>query len=166
MAAHHAPHSWDSPDKNTGVGYHFLLQCMKVKSESEVIQLCQNLSDPMDCSLPGSSVHGIFQARVLEWGATAFSPKYLLTFKTWTTYRTTYSFYNIVIVQRMLNSIIISFITSCFLMFFFFLWFLCHMKLGGTFPRCTLYKESIFLTSCVYTYLHVKSVYLFLFHSF
>ena len=52
---------------------YFLLQCMKVKSESEVAQLCPTLSDPMDCSLPGSSVHGIFQARVLEWGAIAFS---------------------------------------------------------------------------------------------
>ena len=46
---------------------------MKVKSESEVAQSCPALSDPMDCSLPGSSVHGIFQARVLEWGAIAFS---------------------------------------------------------------------------------------------
>jgi len=59
--------------KNTGVGCHFLLQCMKVKSEREVAQSCPTLSDPMDCSLPGSSVHGIFQARVLEWGAIAFS---------------------------------------------------------------------------------------------
>src|SRR5574340_699056 len=66
------PHPWDSPAKNTGVGCHFLLQCMKVKSESEVVQLCPTLSDPMDCSLPGSSIHGIFQARVLEWGAIAF----------------------------------------------------------------------------------------------
>ena len=64
---------WASPGKNTGVGCHFLLQCMKVKSESEVIQSCPTLSDPMDCTLPGSSVHGIFQARVLEWGAIAFS---------------------------------------------------------------------------------------------
>ena len=63
----------DSPGKNTGVGFHFLLQCMKVKSESEVAQLCPTLSDPRDCSLPGSSVHGIFQARVLERGAIAFS---------------------------------------------------------------------------------------------
>ena len=62
----------DSPGKNTGVGCHFLLQCMKVKSESEVAQLCPTLSDPMDFSLPGSSIHGIFQARVLEWGAIAF----------------------------------------------------------------------------------------------
>ena len=64
---------WDSPGKNTGVGCHFLLQCMKVKSESEVTQQCLILSDPMDCRLSGSSVHGIFQARVLEWGAIAFS---------------------------------------------------------------------------------------------
>ena len=59
--------------KNTGVGCHFLLQCVKVKSESEVTQSCPTLSDPMDCSLPGSSIHGVFQARVLEWGAIAFS---------------------------------------------------------------------------------------------
>ena len=64
---------WDSPGKNTGVGCHFLLQCMKVKSESEVTQSYQTFRDPMNCSLPGSSVHGIFQARVLEWGAIAFS---------------------------------------------------------------------------------------------
>ena len=67
------PRPWDSPGKNTGVGCHFFLQCMKVKSESEVTQSCPTLSDTMDCSLPGSSVHGIFQARVLEWGAIAFS---------------------------------------------------------------------------------------------
>ena len=63
------PHPWDSPSKNTGVGCHFLLQCMKVESESEVAQSCPTLSDPMDCSLPGSSIHGIFWATVLEWGA-------------------------------------------------------------------------------------------------
>ena len=63
------PCPWDSPGKNTGVGCHFLLQCMEVKTESEVAQSCPTLSDPMDCSLPGSSVHGIFQARVLEWDA-------------------------------------------------------------------------------------------------
>ena len=62
------PRPWDSPGKHTGVGCHFLLQCMKVKSESEVAQSCPTLSDPMDCSPPGSSDHGIFQARVLEWG--------------------------------------------------------------------------------------------------
>ena len=63
----------DSPGKNTGVGCHFLLQCMKVKSESEVAQSCLTRRDPMDCSLRGSSIHGIFQARVLEWGDIAFS---------------------------------------------------------------------------------------------
>ena len=67
------PSPCDSPGKNTRVGCHFLLQCMKVKSQSEVIQSCPTLSNPMDCSLPGSSIHGIFQARVLEWGAIAFS---------------------------------------------------------------------------------------------
>ena len=66
------PRPWHSPGKNTGVGCHFLFQCMKVKSESEVAQSCPTLRDPMDCSPPGSSVHGIFQARVLEWGAIAF----------------------------------------------------------------------------------------------
>ena len=60
------PHPWDSPGKNTGVGCHFLLQCMKVKSESEVTQSYPTLRNPMDCSLPGSSVHEIFQAKVLE----------------------------------------------------------------------------------------------------
>ena len=83
MAAHQAP--WDSPGKSTGVGCHFLLQCMKVESESEVAQSCPTLSNPMDCSLPGSSIHGIFQATVLEWGASAYSlwalvlPKFILS---------------------------------------------------------------------------------------
>ena len=67
------PRPWDSPGKNTGVGCHFLLQCMKVKSESEVAQSTPTLRNPMDCSLPGSSINGIFQARVLEWDALAFS---------------------------------------------------------------------------------------------
>ena len=67
------PRPWDSSGKNTGMGCHFLLQCIKVKSESEVTQSCPTLSNPIDCSLPGSSVHRIFQARVLEWGAIAFS---------------------------------------------------------------------------------------------
>ena len=67
------PRPWDSPGKNTGVGCHFLLQCVKVKSESAVAQSCPTLSNPMDCSLPGSSINGIFQARVLAWGAIAFS---------------------------------------------------------------------------------------------
>ena len=59
------PYPWDSPGKNTGVGCHFLLQCMKVKSEREVTQSCPTLGDPMDGSLPGSSIHAIFQARLL-----------------------------------------------------------------------------------------------------
>ena len=74
------PCPWDSPGRNTGVGCHFLLQCMKVKSESEVAQSCPTLCDPVDCSLPGSSIHGIFQARVLEWGAIAFSVTVLYSF--------------------------------------------------------------------------------------
>ena len=67
------PHPWDSLGKNTGVGCHFLLQCMKVKSDSEVAQSCPTLSDPMDCSLPGSSVHGILQVRTRVWVAISFS---------------------------------------------------------------------------------------------
>ena len=82
------PCPWDSPGKNTGVGCNFLLQCVKVNSESEAAQSCPTLSDPMDYSLPGSSVHGIFQARVLEWGAIAFSIQLLscvqLFATTWT----------------------------------------------------------------------------------
>ena len=70
------PCPWDSPGKNTGVGCHFLLQCMKVKSESEVTQSCLTLRDPMDYSLPGSSIHGIFQARLLEWVAVAYCHHY------------------------------------------------------------------------------------------
>ena len=72
------PCPWDSPGKNTGVGCHFLLQCMKVKSQSEVAQSCPTLSDPMDCSLPGSSVHGVLQARALEWDAIKIS--YILVY--------------------------------------------------------------------------------------
>ena len=67
----HSP--WDPPGKNTGVSCRFLLQCMKVKSESEVAQSCPTRSGRMDCSLPDSSIHGIFHARLLEWGAIAFS---------------------------------------------------------------------------------------------
>ena len=75
------PHPWGSPGKNTGVGCHFLLQCMKVKSEGEVAQSCQTLSDRMDCSPPGSSIYRIFQARVLEWGAIAFCQSTILQYK-------------------------------------------------------------------------------------
>ena len=71
------PCPWDYPGKNTGVGCHFFLQCMKVKSENEISQSCPTLSDPVDCSLPVSSVQGIFQARALEWGAIAFSTIYV-----------------------------------------------------------------------------------------
>ena len=78
------PRPWDSPGKNTGVGCHFLLQCMKVKSESEVTQLCQTLHHPMDCSLPGSSVHGIFQARALPLPSPAlYSTWYFKPFLFW-----------------------------------------------------------------------------------
>ena len=77
-AAHQVPRPWDSPGKNTGVGCHLLLQCMKEKSESEFAQSCPTLSDPVDCSLPGSSIHGIFQARVLA----AFSICLTLSFPT------------------------------------------------------------------------------------
>ena len=73
-------HPWDSPGKNTGAGCHFLLQCMKVKNENEVAQSCPTLRNSMDCSLPGCSIHGIFQARVLEWGAIAFSMEIPTTF--------------------------------------------------------------------------------------
>ena len=88
------PRSWDSPGKKSGVGCHFLLQCMKVKRESEVAQLCPTLSNPMDCSLPGSSVRGIFQARVLEWGAIAFSASHLIVLhKQLSVFRTSYRFH-------------------------------------------------------------------------
>ena len=77
------PYPWDSPGKNTGVGCHFLLQCMKVKCETELAQLCPTLSDPKDCSPPGSSVLGMFQTTVLEWGAIAFSAMYMSLGKLW-----------------------------------------------------------------------------------
>ena len=82
------PRPWDSLGKNTAMGCHFLLQSMKGKSESEVTQSCPTLRDPMVCSLPGSSVHGIFQARVLEWGAIAFSIffKNVLSIPQWVRY--------------------------------------------------------------------------------
>ena len=85
MAAHQAPPSLGfSRQGHWSVSCYFLLQCMKVKSESEVTQLCTTLSNSMDCSLPSSSVHGIFQARVLEWGAIAFSDQPILSpFKIW-----------------------------------------------------------------------------------
>ena len=82
------PRPWDSPGKNTGVGCHSFLHCVKVKSESEVGQSCLTHGDPIDCSLPGSSVHGIFQARLLEWGAIAFSGlPWQLSFNWWFVWR-------------------------------------------------------------------------------
>ena len=86
------PRPWNSPGKNTGVGCHFLLQCTKVKSESEVAQSCPTLRDPMDCSPPGSSIHGIFQARGLEWGAIAFSDVVIVSSKGTQTYIHTYMY--------------------------------------------------------------------------
>ena len=80
------PCPWDSLGKHTGVGCHFLLQSMKVESESEVAQLCSTLSDSMDYSLPGSSIHGIFQTGVLEWAAIAFSPKTVLNTRSFCAY--------------------------------------------------------------------------------
>ena len=90
------PCPWDSPVKNTGLGCHFLLQCMKVKSESEVPQSCPTLSDPMDYSLPGSSVHGVFQARVLEWAAIAFSDIYMCVLM----YDISFSLSNFILLNR------------------------------------------------------------------
>ena len=79
--AHQAPPSLGFSRQEHWSGLPFLLQCMKVRSESQVAQSCPTLSDPMDCSLPGSSIHGIFQARVLEWGAIAFSEGVYTSFK-------------------------------------------------------------------------------------
>ena len=92
------PPPGDSPGKNTRVGCHFLLHCMKVRSESEVAQSCPTLRDPMDCSLPGSSIHGIFQARVLEWGAIALSvPPLQVIIKHWAELPLLYSMYSLAI---------------------------------------------------------------------
>ena len=98
------PHPWDSPGKSTGVGCHFLLQCMKGKRESEVTQSCPTLRNPMVCSLPGCSVHGIFQARVLEWGAIAFS--IALT-------RRTFVGKVLSLLLNMLSRLVITFLHSC-----------------------------------------------------
>ena len=87
-------HPWDSPGKNTGVGCHFLLQCMKVKSECEVAQSFRTLSDPMDCSLSGSSIHEIFQASILEWGAIAFSTINIYQMRTISRYCSRYCEYS------------------------------------------------------------------------
>ena len=96
------PRPWDSPGKNTGVGCHFLLQCMKVKSEREVTQSCPTLS--MDCSLPGSSIHGIFQARGLEWGAIAFSVPSYSSFYMFFLYSSSYSSYRVFLVAQLVKN--------------------------------------------------------------
>ena len=104
------PRPWDSLGKNTRVGCHFRLQCMKVKSQSEVAQSCPTLSNPMDCSLPGSSVHGIFQARVLEWGAIAFSNPYMTTGKAIALTRWTFVGKVMSLLFNMLSRLVIAFL--------------------------------------------------------
>ena len=105
------PRPWDSPGKNTGVGCHCLLQCMKVKSESEVAQSCPTLSNPMDRSFPGSSIHGIFQARVLECGAIAFSDPYMTTGKTIALIKQTFVGKGMSLLFNMLSRLVITFLT-------------------------------------------------------
>jgi len=103
------PRPWDSPGKNTGVGCHFLLQCLKVKSESEVTQSGPTLRDHMGCSPPGSSIHGIFQARVLEWGAIALVLHQLV-----------FQPFPLVLLFTLLNAnLLISFLAVFFFFFFF-----------------------------------------------
>ena len=99
------PRPWDSPGKNTGVGCHFLLQCIKVKSESEITQSRLTLSDPMDCSPPCSTIHGIFQARVLEWGAIAFSYVSFWCIAKLYIYVFLFIFFSIMIYYRTLNTV-------------------------------------------------------------
>ena len=113
------PCPWDSPGKNTGVGCHFLLQCMRVKSKSEVAQSCPTLRDPMDCSLSGSSVHGIFQATVLEWVAIAYTYTYIPSFldflPIWVTKEQLYSRFSLVIyLIHSINSVYTSTLISQF----------------------------------------------------
>ena len=113
------PRPWDSPVKNTGVGRHFLLQCMKVNSESEVA------GDPMDCSLLGSSVHGVFQARVLEWGAIAFSDiKYYIVFIDSSTIENIHLLSDVQIVFYLipLSSLLYNVWDCIFILFFYSLW--------------------------------------------
>ena len=105
------PRPWDSPGKNTGVGCHCLLQCMKVKSESEVAQSCPTLSNPMDRSFPGSSIHGIFQARVLECGAIAFSDPYMTTGKNIALIKQTFVGKGMSLLFNMLSRLVITFLT-------------------------------------------------------
>ena len=105
------PYPCDSPGKNTGVGCHCLLQCMKVKSESEVAQSCPTLSNPMDRSFPGSSIHGIFQARVLECGAIAFSDQYMTTGKNIDLIKQTFVGKGMSLLFNMLSRLVITFLT-------------------------------------------------------
>jgi len=119
---------WDSPGKNTGVGCHLFLQCMKVKSLSEVAQSCPTFCDPMDCSLPGSSVHGIFQAGVLEWGAIAFFLIYSIA-------QILYFLFVISMIERIIlrsPTIIVelSYVPFNFVMFYF-------VYFGDSIVRCT-----------------------------
>ena len=112
------PRPWDSPGKNTGMGCHFLLQCMKVKSETEVAQSCPTPSDTMDCSPPGSSIHGIFQATVLEWGAIAFSGMYAISF-----YKKRVFF-----LMWTIFKVLVEFVTV--LLLFYVLFCFCHVACG------------------------------------
>ena len=105
------PHPWDSPGKNTEVGCHFCLQCMKVKSEREVAQSCPTPSDPMDCSPPGSAIHGIFQARVLEWGAIAFSDAYMLIHNNFHTYYVWNNYIFAPILKIMLEALLVIYLS-------------------------------------------------------
>ena len=130
------PHPWDSPGKNTGVGCHFLLQCMKVKSESEVAQSCLTLSNPMDCSLPGSSIHGIFQARVLEWGAIAFSDiaYYILAIS-----KCLYFF---------INSVLFLYFIICLKIKTSLRLYTCYTKLLPSYHQASSDKSSRYLSNC------------------
>ena len=145
-------HPWDSPGKNTGVGCHFLLQCMKVKSESEDTQSCPTLSDPMHCSLPGCSIHGIFQARVLEWGAIAFSAPILGTYNF-----ISYWWINPFIIYNdilcLLLYIALTFFVSCYSFWpkVFFVWYKCSYPCLFLFPlawnisfHCFTFNLSVF----------------------
>ena len=111
------PRPWGSPGKNTGVGCHFLLQRRKVKSESEVAESCPTLCDPMDCGPPGSSVHGIFQTKVLEWGAIA-----LFTFKV------------IIDIVELISTVFVT--VFCKLPLFFFI---CHHSFNWAFTMIIFY---------------------------
>ena len=111
------PCPWDSPGRNTGVGCHFLLQCTKVKSESEVSQSCPTLSDPMDWSLPGSSVHGIFQTK--EYWSGVPLPNSLISSYSFLVASLEFSVYSI----SSKTVTVLSLFQFIFLLFLFLLWF-------------------------------------------